>query len=175
MNGFLQYLEISSHLQLIVILVVSLSVYIMNLDYSYWQTKDIRTAPLSIVSALSVNLIFWGLVIINREYELVAKPTSWEVALIIANLINLSNIGILTVEYLRERRNKVFDEDRITRYHFNSTLNSFIVIILLTISFTLFASASLTSTLILATVPALLSIWINHLAARKLLIDDDTH
>lgn len=175
MNSLLESLQISSYLEFAILILIFVAPYLVNIAYTYWKTKDSRTVPIQIFSLIITNLLLALGIFLLKEIPFLQYSNKIWVSVAIANIVNMANLMIITTEYLRERKNKNLDEDRINRNHFASTLNTFIVLLIIAISFSLFLNKELISLVLLATLPASISIWINHLFARRQLVDDNEY
>ncbi len=165
----LRYFDFITNYQInITILALFIIALLVGLLF-YYYTNDIKPA---LITFLSVALapILTGLILIFLHQVFGIAPTEKHIIIMWSTLfINILNLGILASKYAIEVIKKDFDIDYVTRYHFKSTLNLFILIILTIGTVSIFMSEEMQIILLSILGISSVVIWFNHLIARFLL------
>lgn len=165
----LRYLDFITNYQINITIVALLIIALIVGILFYFYTNDIKPA---LITFLSVTLvpILTGITLLFLYEVFTITPTEKHILIMwSAIFINILNLGILANKYAVEVTKKDFDIDYVTRYHFKSTLNLFILIILTIGTVSIFMSEEMLVILLPILGISSVVIWFNHLIARFLL------
>lgn len=138
----------------------------------YYYTNDIKPAIITFSSVALIPIIVAIVLIILYKYTSI-QPNQKHILIIwITLFINILNLGTLIGKYSREVIKKNFDIDYVTRYHFRSTLNLFVVMLLVIGGMSAFMHKEMLIILLSTLGISSIIIAFNHLIARFLLKDE---
>ncbi len=150
---------------IIALLIIAGSISAIFLYY----TNDFKTTIITFLSTLLVPiLVALTLLLLYNQFD-VEPSEKHTIILWSALFINVVNLSTLIGKYAREIVSKSFDIDHVTRYHFKSTLNLFITILLLGGASCIFVDTNMLLILLPTILISSIAIWSNHLIARFLL------
>jgi len=165
MNLFAKILENWSNYELIMITSMIGLMTIVGIVFVHFFSKDKRSVLLSLTSAITTNvLIALTLSIVNLLNLELSEGYSF-VFLLTATL-SVMNITTLNGFLIKNRKNKTFDIDFVTRDHFTDSLKLISFICLFFSILITFTSGDIRNILIASGISSVLSISTNHLLAR---------
>lgn len=161
-----KYLTISTNYQIISLAISVLVIFVAISVLFYYYTNSIKASLLTLISILFTVIITIAATIAGYELLKIA-PSEKHLLIIYSSLFITSlNLGLLMHKYSKEVLRKDFDIDHVTRYHFRSTLNMFIILFLSTGAVVSVISYDLLYTVVGIMLISSLSIWFNHLLSR---------
>lgn len=161
-----KYLTIATNYQIISLVLSILIIFVVISAIFYYYTNSIKATLFTLITILFVVLITTGTMLAGYELLKIA-PSEKHVLIIYSSLFITSlNLGLLIHKYSREVLRKDFDIDHVTRYHFRTTLNMFIILFLSTGAIVSVISGDLLYIIVGIMLISTLSIWFNHLLAR---------
>lgn len=150
---------------------VSVGLLALLAGYSYYKVQSRELLYTHIAGWISIHLLFTIFVLLINQFTQIEGTTLNQVLYIASLLVAMINLAGLTDAYVAELSVKKFDFDHITRRHFDQTIKQTLLLVLLIAgSIPLLAKATIW-TLILFGTTSIFAIAINHLVARKILVD----
>ncbi len=167
----MSYLELITNYQIILILTSILITALVIGGVFYYYTSDLKAGLISILSISLVPILTLIFLYITYEYFNVIPSEKHTLILWASLFFNITNLITLISKYAREILKKDFDIDYVTRYHFHSTLDLFVIILVTIGAISIFMYLEMLIILLLILIISSLVIWFNHLIARFLLQD----
>jgi hypothetical protein len=165
----LRYLDFVTNYQINVTIIALLTIALVIGMLFYFYTNDLKPAIITFFSVALVPLLtLLTLISLHQIFEI--TPSEKHVLIMWSVLfINILNLGLLASRYALEVIQKDFDVDYVTRYHFKSTLNLFILLILTIGTVSIFMPEEMLVISLSILGISSIVIWFNHLIARFLL------
>lgn len=163
------YFEIITTYQINITAIALISIAIIIGIVFFYYTNDLKPALLALVSILLVPALTLTTLFIYYEYFNVEPSEKHTLIMWSTLFLNIINIGILISKYAREALKKKLDLDYVLSYHFSSTLDLFLVLIVTIGAISIFMKSQMHLILLPILVISSIIIWFNHLLARFLL------
>jgi len=165
MNPFSKILESWSNYELIMVLSTMGLITIVGIVSVKIFTKDRRSVLLALTSSLTTNLLI-ALTLFSTNLLKIDLSDNYSLVFLLTTTLSMMNIATLNSYLVRNRQNKNFDIDFVTRDHFTDSLKLISFICLFSSILIAFTNGDIKNILIASSISSILSIAINHLLAR---------
>lgn len=163
------YFELITTYQMNIIAIAFISIAIIAGVIFYYYTNDLRPSALALSSIILIPILTLIILFIYYEYFGIEPSEKHTLIMWSSLFLNILNIATLISKYAREALKKKLDLDYVIRYHFNSTLNLFLVLLVTIGAVSVFMDTTMHIVLLSILVISSIVIWFNHLLARFLL------
>jgi len=165
MNLFSKILESWSNYELIIILSIIGLITIVEIVSVHFFTKDKRSVLLTLISSITTNFLI-ALTLFSTNLLNIDISDNYSFVFLLTTTLSMMNIATLNSYLVRNRQNKNFDIDFVTRDHFTDSLKLISFICLFSSILIAFTNGDIRNILIASSISSILSIAINHLLAR---------
>lgn len=170
-DRILTILQISTRYEKVSFVLAFFIGYIALAGVIYYLTKEYKSSILVLLSSIILLVLTLGSLYMSRRFLNISLTDKTQIAVWIASIINFVNLLVLSGSLYVHKQKKKFDPDHVTREHFDSTLKTFIIVLIASTAFAAFMPNEVVAIILSIATTSMLMIWINHLLSRLFLVD----
>lgn len=168
----LSTMNIYTWYELFGLLIVLIPFLLASLFISYRITERRAISVLFVTQPVLFTIIFMMGNYVAEEIFAPVRNGFLQIGFIIGLTMIVLNMVIYSIEFVRAKKEKRFDPDRVNRRHFASTLNTIVLLTVLGASFGFFSPSPIGQVLIVTSVTTIITLLINLFLVRRFIRDE---